>query len=960
MRKIRKALSVVLASAMLISGAVGAESERFEGDINITADSWVVNYVTNRTKWNSEQDYAAVSNEHYNGNAGLCVNIQSPKEDSRYIRASNTMSEALEADSTYRISFWMKGNGGNFGTIFSGWTYRTATNEYTVETTDGEWKKLYKDVSVTSAPNGKELMLLFENNMNYVIDDISVKKVTEENGEIVLGNEIISNGGFEEYTVNPYDFDVSNETAYKSTEWRIDYNQSAMDFSKDYARPTKKYARSGNYAMYLNFESDKAVNWYYIVKNPNRLKLDKGEYVLEFWMKGTYSSNEAVRTGLFWNDNLAVGIGKMDKGITDDNGWTKYSKTFTLTEGDTSERSFLVLVQDKCSCIIDDIKLYNTENADVNLIADGEFESTVPALQNNAAMDNWSIIKSNITDSVWMKDVFVNVTQKEAHSGTNSFNAAFPYRTLANKFVRISQDGTFDAGNYHLSFYAKGECELFQIGLGWNNNGNKGLLGTNNSIFTKTEDKDGWVRYDADITLANKDTYFQIIIDRHTYDLYVDDIVLTKEGSEDNLIKNGGFENASFVEPSTELINPMAYAVDAGGMVNLSWTNPNNRSIEAIRVYVDGVESKNTIINKDASAFNEFLIGNLENNRQYEFKLVWIINGVEYEKTLTAIPDNQGKSLNFGKWKAFRSDTVNNKLTYYSNFNAAFDKDEKVSGNSSMRMDVNLPSRISNIYPNINQTVRLNTGKKYCIKFKAKMENINHFYLIEDTYITSMQGEKYHFWYSPDVVRSSSPVSSDWKEYTQVLAPTSDIDNKKFELYNPKYLIDYDANIKLAIDQGTGTLWIDDVGVYEIDPYEDEVVVISDNLLANGGFESEDYIIENPSYVLNVDGERFDTNVLEAGNMEFTVRIKNISAGDNFNIVVAAALYNGSKLVSVTTMERKIAELPYYIPADEFTANVNVPSLDGGDYKLKIMYWNGIDSITPIKDYDILTPEKAE
>ena len=89
MRKIRKALSIALASTMLISGAVGAESERFEGDINITADSWVVNYVTNRTKWNSEQDYAAVSNEHYNGNAGLCVNIQSPKEDSFFKHNTN-------------------------------------------------------------------------------------------------------------------------------------------------------------------------------------------------------------------------------------------------------------------------------------------------------------------------------------------------------------------------------------------------------------------------------------------------------------------------------------------------------------------------------------------------------------------------------------------------------------------------------------------------------------------------------------------------------------------------------------------------------------------------------------------------------------------------------------------------------------------------------------------------------
>lgn len=963
MKKCGKILSLILTAAMLPTMFTAhAESVKYQGDTNLKLQDWSINYATNRTAWNTEQDYAAVTtDEARTGNAALCINIESPKESSRYINVQNDMVSALEANQTYRVAFWYKGAGTNFDICFN-WSYRNSIVNFNIDEVDGEWKHYYMDIPITTVPTAKNMMIFFENKQNAVIDDISVAKVIQDGENISFGDELIKNGSFETYTVGAEVFGVKNEF-YKTTSWNLSYNLNDMDFSQDYAKPTKKYAHSGEYGMYVQFATAKTSNKYYrIVNKVTPAALEAGTYKIELYARGNFAPN-SMKVGTLFGTVGGVAtdttIGNMQASAADENGWKQYTYQFTIASKDVA-RDFGLLFENTCSGVIDDVRLYNVNNPEVNLIVDGGFEQNKvqPLAESKYTADGWAKAQNGVPAAMWEKEFYFEPTQKEAYSGSYSLHAVFPtWRGFSNKYMHYRVVKSFPAGKYHLSFYVKGDYLQFGVGLGWTETG-CWYKATPESVFTKTDAGNGWTRFDADMTTTSTMGYFQILVDRNAFDLYIDNISVTAEGSSTNLITNGDFESVKTAGETIRLINPIAYPTKAGKSINVSWKNPFNTGIEFIKVYLDGVENKNTVVDTGSSAFNEFLIDGLNNDQQYEIKLVTKIAGQEYVDTLYATPDNKGSIVNIGDWNVTRNELVLNNLTYCDNFVASIDSNEKASGNSSLRIDANMPTQRSNQFPNVYQTLKMHTDTLYRLVLKAKTKNVTRFYLIEDANITR-NGVSQHIWYNVPIERSGVAVTKDWTEYAIDLNPTTDIDGKPCEVYNiMEDDVVYNTNIRLVIDQIVGSVWLDDVGVYAVDPYTGEIT--GENLLKNGGFEFKNYEISEPTYSLIVDDEKFDIDFLESGLIEVTTKIKNYSMGNNFNAMVAVALYNGNSLYSVTMMEKKISQQPYQIPAEEFTASVNVPDLSTGDFYLKVLYWDGVNEMKSIKDYSDFKPANAE
>lgn len=48
-----------------------------------------------------------------------------------------------------------------------------------------------------------------------------------------------------------------------------------------------------------------------------------------------------------------------------------------------------------------------------------------------------------------------------------------------------------------------------------------------------------------------------------------------------------------------------------------------------------------------------------------------------------------------------------------------------------------------------------------------------------------------------------------------------------------------------------------------------------------------------------------------------------------------------------------MSQVSYEVPADSFTQTFTIPD-DGNEYSIKVMYWNGLESLIPIAEVDKL------
>ena len=194
----------------------------------------------------------------------------------------------------------------------------------------------------------------------------------------------------------------------------------------------------------------------------------------------------------------------------------------------------------------------------------------------------------------------ISIDSEIARSGKNSIKAV---NTREKKqkytYAEAGFNTGFDAGEYTLEFYAKGDFEPkgIEAGFGENANPKQGsLLLLNNSRYTKSEaDENGWVKYSAQLKCAAGDK-LHFRIDYACTDIYIDDVTVLKDG--ENILTNGGFEDLETIEISvpkgddyhvSDSFSPdyprMVYVHNMDKKVGVNWQNAESSGISKVGIY---------------------------------------------------------------------------------------------------------------------------------------------------------------------------------------------------------------------------------------------------------------------------------------------------------------------------------------------------------------------------------------
>lgn len=989
--KVKKLLSLVTALSMMpmAYSAIAAEVTTYKGDSDAKPGSWAIEYHQENTAWNTQQDYVGVGYGIGKDESNAIVaNIASPTEAHRYIALTPALTGAFEANSTYRIGVWANGSGIANGMVFRlDWTYEAPFGQFTKSDAaeNNGLSYYYYDVAVgDTVPTA--LKIYFNQKMNYVLDGISVQKLADGTSD---GAELVANGEID--TVG-YNFDVASENTRLSQDWTTVYNEEHGKFDKtrDLAKPTKKYARTGDYALYMHNDTPipEGGNTYFRVKNvevahagDNRygnFQLTEGDYKLELWAKCDHLT--VISAGVPWFKDGNLKAIKTD--TVDENGWVKYETTVNVTAEEIEKRGygttrfneyFTFIIEGVGEIVVDDVKFYKVGEENNNLVVDGGFENSLTtvaaadgfyAYSDENKGNNLPFIQYVGVPDVTMQGTkyYAEPTDREAYDGKYSMHIVNTVSDASNgtymRYMVLIDELADDT--YEVSFRMKGRGEKFSVEF------NGGEWTSANALMTaytkEPTDENGWARYSREY--KGKINRVHIAAWENT-DAYIDDVQIVKksDATKKNLFELSGFETGftTVKTESREVIHPMAFAAKQGGALNISWTNPASTKIKGIDVYVDGNIVKNSVHNLSASAFNEMLVDGLENNKEYPIEIKVIFEDEVVTATTTGTPDMSGGMFVRGDWSYERfSDLVKNSAyregqTYPDYANANFSLDENGAG-YALKMDVNLPKIKANCYPNVYQyvTARKDTAYRFSMKYKA--ENIGWFGVTVQYIDYNEDGSIAHSsWVVKDIISSNAGVTTDgWQDYSLDLTDITctqkhdgtNVCGHKFYDVDDMSEKTYTMRVVINCQRGCGAVWMDDIALHEM--FGD--VAVSENLYANGGFNYT-YEIKEPSFKSNNN----EIKNVTTGRIDAVAKIKNYAV-DNLTGMIAVALYKDNELKEVNFVEKTFAPTLLSVPAEEITQNVVLPNdLSDGNYEVKLMYWDGVKTMDPHKAADVLT-----
>ncbi len=935
MKKMKKMLSLMLALAMLPLSAIGANAAEKESGVSYKFSKWNYDMVPNSDSWNSEVDYIGVTPDGgYNGTSGMEANIESPAQSNRFLAISNSLSSTMTGGSTYRVKFRYKGDG-KFAVHFN-WNNRSNGSSYKVESTDGDWKYVYKDITLPEGNSAPYIAFLCDTPQHNVIDDVSVQLMTDTDDDGTAdtpnGTELVTDSSFSEYKAT-YSFDIEDENIYTQNTWKYE-NVGLNGTDGGYMKLTGKYAHSGDCAMYMKGENGDG----FMTVQPRTTVPFKAEksYKIEFYAMYTKGGTEVTAEWLRFSNMSGTA---WTKSAPDSKGWVKHSRTVTIGAEDKGNIWFLLDNADEV--IVDDISVYildeNGNPTGNNLIADGTFDNSYGPAEGKYKFANWTEIKNNVESADYSK-YYAEPTKKEAKNGEYSMHIVYPTATKSNHFVRLSQSGDFPVGSYLVKYWAKGKGTGLQITTGLDG----GLDGTR---VTENGSYSDWTLVQKILEVTNNNNTFHFI-GQNLDNIYIDDLevypVKAKDEAEAVSITNYEITGENLVDGDFEDVvstvdtNLVAYPVIEGNKINVSWNNPKSHLIDDIDLYVNNARAEYSAIDKTYGAFNEVLVYNLTNDKEYNVKLVVTVAGEEFVYETTATPIAQSSRVSFGDWSTVKTEADGN----YGNSVVTLEKDG--SGNGFMRINSNIPEITPGVYGNIfskNLTLKRNT--KYVLKYKYKAENTSFLSVAQDYDIG--EGSK-----RSKKTLISTLTTNDWKEGEFILTPDSIFIDDEFS--SDTYL----SSVLFLVEAGLGSVYIDNVELYEID-YLGNLGTV-DLFGGSGHFDLPDYTIEAPEFaVVAEDGTTTPVVDITSGKIRVTTKIKNNAKGDSFTPAVIAALYNGTKLETLAVMEKNVAESAMTLPADEFSVDITVPALENNNYSIKVMYWNGLNSLTALQAYDELT-----
>ena len=347
------------------------------------------------------------------------------------------------------------------------------------------------------------------------------------------------------------------------------------DIPTTYSCVTNAVKHSGNHSLVLRYATGTDMSSWLMV-SPKNLSLGEGTYTLSFWAARSDDDsdyNKLVRiTGasdIFFGDkHFTDGWAHVhEASVQKDGDWKQYSLNFTVPAGRTVSEVAFASNGKITGWYVDDISL-TKEGTTYNLIKNGGFESTGAPVYTNeyeSYFYGWSRaadVPMNETTA------YSCVTNEVAHEGEHSLALRYATNGPQGNWLIVRPSGlSLGEGTYTLSFWSaeNGDddvwCKLVQIPDTNIVSGSENNSGWAYTYYAATGKKEGvWKEYSLSFTVPAGQTVNNVGIatNGNTKGWYIDDISLVKQGTTENLVKNGSFEinpNATYTSEFSDYLN---------------------------------------------------------------------------------------------------------------------------------------------------------------------------------------------------------------------------------------------------------------------------------------------------------------------------------------------------------------------------------------------------------------------
>ena len=367
--------------------------------------------------------------------------------------------------------------------------------------------------------------------------------------------------------------------------------------------------------------------------------------------------------------------------------------------------------------------------------------------------------------------------------------------------------------------------------------------------------------------------------------VYIDEISLKRDGSDEELLINGSFENNEIKNPVYGRKAVVAdTAVGTQGNVSLTWKNP-SEALKSVKLYdiTDGNETEITdgfTENLTAGAKNSVVLANVARERRY-YKVVNTFTDDSVSEFILSADAAAGQRDNVlvNGWTA-----KDNKVNGYINKTVAnIDTNIKHSGESSLHIRSgrseykdNEKLEVFQTLPDLDEHI---TDGYYKMSMWVKKNNVDSFFTkINNGKINDgpfpgwkVDGSANNFYLIQPLANNTVVYTHNWQYFEYVFSPAKDTSLGLANAWTKGTALNW------AISQfdTADDVWIDDVTFVKCDA-NGKTLSGAENLVKNGGFELSD---ED-----KVTGFNADEVTAAASDGAITISYPQISAGEKVNI----------------------------------------------------------------------------
>ena len=541
----------------------------------------------------------------------------------------------------------------------------------------------------------------------------------------------------------------------------------------------------------------------------------------------------------------------------------------------------------------------------------------------SSAFPGWGVEVSDIRNTLSFRGGY-DISFDEAKSGDSSAHFNLPHQTEDRVYLKLKRDFSLKAGEeYIYSFWFKtrnhvtGKASKFR----YFNPGTEQQV----TAAVGTDYSDGeWTQKETTFT-ASKDGVKTIYFTLDGYgDIYIDDVKLVRVSDNVNLLEKDGINYGDF--EGIQSVAEFAYKSADTSTISLSWKNSSYSGFDKNELYLvtdGGRELIATFENGETS----YDYAGTEAGARYDFVMVSYFGEKTKEASLTAYAKRNKTTTKLAPgWTIDYRDT--NPERYRGKVGVS--TSEAHSGNTSLFFTMEEPMQ-AYVYNKLLRLVNLEQGKTYAFSGWIKTEGYGDG---AARFIANVAGTQYKYAMDLENKKINNPYTGEDEEF----------DNGEWYLFTIYYTADKTASKEFSLTMDSkGTIYVDDLELYQVEESDGEYIVVGDNLFApsesktGGDFEYE------PEVILNVDAQGESANAdAYIGNCFMM----------NADSKLYIAVYDGQNKLKYID-EKSWSECA---PTDDkevapFEGNMAISApYENGDI-VKAFVWNGMNSMCEAAEY---------